>query len=325
MANKPSESFKVFTNNLFDYEGQLQPANLSLSNALNNYMRYRKEDYSWMLSSFVCPAKLLPELGELIKNKYADEKEIKITVLGEGGNTEKEFVSALTDDVEIWKEFAKSNETTVITDAFDVKLPTEVVQSYNSKVLSSLVFLISELITDNIPGSKMIFLEGQLNNRWKKSVKIVIEAIKTHNLSFSNTSFKLRVGGDKSQEFLESKQIAYVIRECLKREIEMKVKGGLQNPLTQIDENTKSEKPGFINVLSAGVIAMRHNISDHGLMEVLKDKDINNFTFTDENFLWKNWEINLKDINYARKYLMISCGCSNFDDNIDGLKTIGLI
>jgi len=140
MANKPSESFKVFTNNLFDYEGQLQPANLSLSDALNNYIRYRKEGYGWMLSSFVCPAKLLPKLGELIKNKYGDEKEIKVTVLGSGGKTEKEFVSALTDDVEIWKEFIQSNETTVITDAFDVEIPKEVVQSHNSKVLSSLVF-----------------------------------------------------------------------------------------------------------------------------------------------------------------------------------------
>jgi hypothetical protein len=325
MANKPSESLKVFTNNLFDYEGLLPPENLSLSDALNYYMRYRKEDYSWMLSSLVCPAKLLPELWKLIKNKYADEKEIKINVLGEGGDTEKEFVSTLTDNVKMWKEFVKSNETTVITDAFDVRLPTEVVQSHNSKVLSSLVFLISELITDNIPGSIMIFLEGQLGNNWKKSVKVVIEAIKTHNLSFSNTSYKLRAGGDESPGFLEPTQITYVIRECLKREIEMKVTGGLQNPLTQIDESTKSEKPGFLNVFGAGVIAMRHNISDHGLIEVLKDKDINNFTFTDENFLWKNWEINLKDINYARKYLMISCGSSNFDNNVKSLKTIGLL
>ena len=325
MAKKPSESFKVFTNNLFDYEGLLPTANLSLSDALNNYMRYSREDYSWMLSSFVCPAKLLPELGELIKNKYADEKEIKITVLGSGGNTEKEFVSALTDDVEMWKEFIKSNETTVITDAFDVKLPKEVVQSHNTKVLSSLVFLISELITDNIPGSTMIFLEGQLDVKWKKSAKVVIEAIKTHNLSFSNTSYKLRVGGDESVEFLEPKQITFVIKECLKREIEMKVSGQLQNPITCIDGSTKAKELGFLNVFGAGIIAMRHNISDRGLVEILKNEDINNLTYTDENFLWKDWEINLKDINYARKYLMISCGCSNFDDNVESLKLIGLL
>jgi hypothetical protein len=173
MAGKPSDSIQAFTNNLIDYEGLFPPTELSLSEALGNFLRYHSGDYNWMLSSFVCPSELLPELGNLVKKKYDGEDKIKVTVLGRGGNTEKEFVSGLTDDVEIWKGFSKTNAEKVITNTFNVKLPSEVVISHDTKVLSSLVYLINELISDNIPGSVRIYLEGDLSNKWKKNVKAV--------------------------------------------------------------------------------------------------------------------------------------------------------
>ena len=82
---------------------------------------------------------------------------------------------------------------------------------------------------------------------------------------------------------------------------------------------------GFVNVFGAGVIAMRHNISDYGLKEILSDENPDNFVFTDEYFSWKDWKINIDEINLARKDLMISFGSCSFDEPVEDLKNLNLL
>jgi hypothetical protein len=82
---------------------------------------------------------------------------------------------------------------------------------------------------------------------------------------------------------------------------------------------------GFLNVFAAGIIAMRHNISDRGLVEVIMNENIKNFNFTNDYFSWHNWEINLEDVKYARKFLMTSLGGSSFNIPIEELKLLGLL
>lgn len=330
MAEKPTQSLPVpsvqaFAGNLIDYAGLLPPVSLPMEKAFDNYMSYREGEYKWMLSSFVCPIEILPKLTNLLNDKYKDEDGVKITVLGREGNTEKEFVSKLTEDIVHWKDFAESYKGKVITDSLICKLPVEVIKTHDVKTLSSIILLISKLVSDNIPNSVKIFLEGVMTNKWKRNVKIVIDAIKTHNLTFNDMNYALRIGDASASEIPEPKQIVFIIRECLKREIVMKITGGMQYPVRQFSESLQTKLHGFMNVFGSGIIAMRHNISNRGLVELLRNEKADKFTFTDECFSWHEWEINIKDIEYARKYLMTSMISCYFVEAVEGLKAKGML
>jgi len=271
-AKVPLTSLMEIAGNLIDYAGLLPPLSLPVVQAFENYMSYRNGDYNWMLSSFVCPIDKLPELSKLLNVKYKDEDGIKITVSGREGDTEKEFVSKLTEDIVHWKDFAESYKGNVITDSFVCKLPVEVIRTHDVKTLSSIILLISKLVSDNIENSVKIFLEGDMTNKWKRNVKMVIDAIKTHNLMLNDMNFALRLGDANASEIPEPKQIVYIIRECLKREIVMKITGGMQYPVRRFAESIQTKTHGFLNVLGSGVIVMRHNISNHGLVELLNNE-----------------------------------------------------
>ena len=89
----PLPSIKAFTNKLIDYAGLFPPASLDLTQALHNYLFYQEGKYNWMLSRFICAAGRLSELSEVMKHMKGDpSKPVEMSIIGTGGETEKEFI-----------------------------------------------------------------------------------------------------------------------------------------------------------------------------------------------------------------------------------------
>ncbi|MCB0727921.1 MAG: hypothetical protein KDD00_10680, partial [Ignavibacteriae bacterium] len=105
----------------------------------------------------------------------------------------------------------------------------------------------------------------------------------------------------------------------------MKFTAGLHHPFRHFDESIGTKMHGFINVFGAGITAMRHNITNEGLAEMLDDENPDNFKFTEDSFSWKGWETDIDDIVFARNDLVISYGSCSFDEPIDDLKSLKLI
>src|SRR5712692_7899442 len=64
-ANVPA-ALRALLSGLIDYAGLFPPAQLSLQDAVSNFVRYARGPHAWMLGKFVVPAAQLGELRVLL-------------------------------------------------------------------------------------------------------------------------------------------------------------------------------------------------------------------------------------------------------------------
>jgi hypothetical protein len=325
MKKPPPKSLEYFCENLIDYAGLFPPAKLSLNEAFDNYIKYKNGHFKWMLSQFVCPVKMLKELITLIRNNYPGEKDIYISAIPEGGNTTEEFIKNFNNDLISCSDFISHCGDSAEINTFEIKLPEEIINEHHPKKISELINSVSSGINEKISEQAFVFFEGITGTDWKKNISSLINAIEIHNESISNCGFKLRTGGIAADSFPSPKQISFSIRECLDREVRMKFTAGLHHPFIHNDIEIGTTMYGFINVFAAGIIAMRHNISNHGMEKILTDESPGNFIFKDDTFSWKDWNISTGEINFARKNLVVSFGSCSFDEPVDDLKLLRLL
>jgi len=320
-----TKSIRAFTTQIIDYAGLFPPAKLTLDEAFRNYIEYKNGEYNRLLSHFICPVKLLSDLQSLFKDNFFPNSEINLSVLGRGGHNETDFKKNFDDDLKYWKNFNSNYNNTIKTNLFEIKLPDELITGHDEKKISEFIDYIFDNIEKQISHPVFVFFEGHLGTEWKKNIKSLVEGIKIQNNKNNNSGFKFRTGGVEQYSFPTSEQIAFCIRECVDREITMKCTAGLHHPFRHYDKNIDTMMHGFINVFGAGIIALRHNISNLGLKNILSDEDSKNFIFTDDYFSWKDWKISIEDIEFARKELMISFGSCSFDDPVNDLRSLNLL
>lgn len=316
---------RAFTENIIDYAGLFPPAKLNLDEAFRNYVQYSNSEFQWMLSRFICPVKVLADLKTIIKNNYSTINDLNLSVIGRGGHNEADFNKNLSEDLNYLESFNSDFEKSVKTNVLEIKLPDELITSHDDKKISDFIYHIFSNIENRINHPIFIYFEGHVGTDWKKNISALIEGIKLHNEKNINSGFKFRTGGVEAYSFPTPEQIAFCIRECVDREIPMKCTAGLHHPFRHYNKEIDSMMHGFINVFGAGIIALRHNISNPGLKNILSDEDPRNFIFTNDYFSWKDWKISIEDIEFARKDLMISFGSCSFEDPVNDLKSLKLL
>lgn len=325
MKNQLLKSIKYFCEKLIDYAGLFPPAALLLPDAFENYIKYKNSEFNWMLSKFICPVKMFPELEDILSKKYSGEIDIHLSILGRGGYNIEDFTKNFLIDVKLWKNFISGSGHKIITNSFEIKLPDELITNHDPKRISEFIEFISANIESNISQKVFIFFEGHIGTEWKRNIKSLIKGIEILNTGKSKFGYKLRTGGVEPYSFPSPEQVSYCIKECLTGEIPLKFTAGLHHPFRHYDNEVESMMHGFVNVFAAGIIAMRHNISSVGLKEILTDENPGNFIFTENNFSWKDWKIETDDIKFARENLVISFGSCSFDEPVNDLKSFGLL
>ncbi|MEO6694063.1 MAG: hypothetical protein ABIY50_07845 [Ignavibacteria bacterium] len=318
-----TKSIKAFTAHLIDYAGLFPPAKLTIDTALENYINYINGEDKWMISTFICPVKLLSELQIIFNKTYPLEKLINLSVLGRGGHSKDDFVKNFEEDLIYWKNI--NSDQSIKTNLFEIKLPDGLITSHDENDISDFIDYIFKKIDEEIAHPVFIFLEGHVGTEWKKNISALIEGIKIHNNKKKNCGFKFRTGGVEQYSFPTSEQIAFCIRECIDREIQIKFTAGLHHPFRHYDKEIDIIMHGFINVFGAGIISLRHNLSNAGLKNIISDDNPKNFIFTDEFFSWNDWKIPVEDIEFARKDLMISFGSCSFEEPLEDLRLANLL
>jgi hypothetical protein len=81
---------------------------------------------------------------------------------------------------------------------------------------------------------------------------------------------------------------------------------------------------GFLNVLGAAVLALEHQWKEAEIIQMLDDEDPGSFSFTDDVFAWRDWEIPSAKIS-ARRELVTSLGSCSFDEPRDDLRALKLL
>src|ERR1700675_2709132 len=76
LASQPqvTESARALLTGLIDYAGLFPPAALSMEEAVDNYDKYLRGSYSWMLGRFIVPVYRLSEFEKALAQLPSPEK-----------------------------------------------------------------------------------------------------------------------------------------------------------------------------------------------------------------------------------------------------------
>lgn len=326
-----SNSLKQLITHLIDYAGLFPPASLPLKEAYEQFTGYINESDEWILSKFICPAKQLSSLAELINSDEYNYKPFSISVLGRSGTNSEEFIKGTAEDVNLIIQFLQQTKNKFLTDAFEVRLPEDLVLGDNPDAMYEVMNSTAAIIKENVPFYVKVFFEIPLKNDWKSSVNNFASALKKHNEffgqdeNFPRSGFKLRTGGVEASAFPYPEQIAYVINASYENQLPLKFTAGLHHPFRHYNETVKTKMHGFLNVFGAGVLLYGNDLLEQDLIDILSDEDAENFKFDDNNLRWKEFKSPVKVIENARKNFVISYGSCSFDEPREDLINLKLM
>ena len=103
-------SLKTFMKSLIDYAGLFPPAKLPLKDAIKEYAQLLESENSWMLGRFIIPISNLNELDEFLP-LFKGTGPLRLSVLGGGGESEKDEINAANVSKELNDKVSPSNKS----------------------------------------------------------------------------------------------------------------------------------------------------------------------------------------------------------------------
>jgi hypothetical protein len=327
-------SVRALLSGIIDYAGMFPPAKLPLEEAIRNYARYRTEPESWMLGRFICPAARLEELTPFLKELFQTGSPLQISALGRGGDTVADFVAGLHADLEIIGKFHKKcdYEKLAAVEVFEIRLPVEIVRSLQPAIeklntISELHLDVCRITQSVTRGNFPIFYELPCSQDWHQTIPAFTKenAIRKMNFPIRPCGIKIRCGGLEASAFPSPNQIASIITSCRDKCVPLKATAGLHHPIRHFDAGMQAHMNGFLNVFSAGVLAIANNLSEYEIQAIIEDLDPKNFVFDDDGLSWKEYRAKTSQIEAARREFITSFGSCSFDEPRDDLRAFGLI
>lgn len=163
-----------------------------------------------------------------------------------------------------------------------------------------------------IPASLILYREFTLDR---------LEAA-TSQAAEDGAALKFRTGGTTAAAFPSSADLARVIAVCRDRRVAWKATAGLHHPLPNRDASG-GRAHGFINLLTATVLAHARRIDQAKIQEILDDEDSRSFRFDEAGLSWRGLSASTAEIEKSRKESFHSFGCCSFTeprDDLDALK-----
>jgi hypothetical protein len=153
-----------------------------------------------------------------------------------------------------------------------------------------------------------------------------IDLLADHNAGAGQRAFgfKLRTGGVTADAFPTSPQIARALVAATRCRVPIKFTAGLHHPVRQHREEVQTKMHGFLNVLGAGVLAAQHRWDEKQTSEMLECEDASLFSFAENTFRWREWEVQTDQIERHRQGIT-SFGSCSFDEPREDLRALGLL
>jgi hypothetical protein len=235
---------------------------------------------------------------------------LRISALGPRTDDASAFQQSLSAAIDSIAAFRGASGSAVSIEQFEMPLPTDVDADCLKAVRSSLA-------------------ASQFNTFWEAKVNAaerVTELMAENNRSAAGPKlgFKLRTGGITAEAFPSPEEVAAVLISAGNQNVPIKFTAGLHHPVRLFHESVETKMHGFLNVLGAGVLALEHNWNEREITRLLEDEDPASFSFTDDFFAWREWEIATDRIRVHRD-LVTSLGSCSFDEPRDDLRALKLL
>jgi hypothetical protein len=290
-----------------DYAGLFPPANLELEPALRNYAEYVRGPDAWMLGMFILPVAEFDAAARGI-SQFEKTHPLRVSALGPRTDSAQGFLQSLSAAMDSIASFRGACGRMASVEQFEMALPSDL----NSDLVQAIASR----------------TEPQLATFWEAcpaAAEGVIALIAANNRAKAGRKlgFKLRTGGVKADAFPSSAEIAEALMTAGNQQVPIKFTAGLHHPIRIFHESVQTKMHGFLNVLGAGVLALEHQWNETEIIRMLDDEDPASFSFTDDFFAWRDWEISTAKIP-ERRGLVTSLGSCSVDEPRDDLRELQL-
>jgi hypothetical protein len=303
----PAASLRALLNQAIDYAGMFPPCKLALEPALQNHAKYARSPEAWMLNGFVLPVEQFDAARQLLSN-FDPLHPLRVAALGPKTADADAFLDALEHAASAIRSLSRYEVNLLSVSHIEMFLPDDVDSTFLKEAGA-------------IVGHVLVFLEAP-PERTDQTIRLLAD----HNFDEEVATFgyKLRTGGVTADAFPTSVQIAHALVTGGTNQLPIKLTAGLHHPIRQFRDEVKTKMHGFLNVLGAAVLAMEHQWDANQAVMMLEDEDPRSFSFTDDFFAWRNWQIEIERLQYRRKFVR-SFGSCSFDEPRDDLRVLGFL
>jgi hypothetical protein len=288
---------------IVDYAGLFPPAQLNLTDAMQQYDRAQSAPHHWMLDRFVLPAAYVPELSEILltfpkKSQQSGSWALSVIL-------SKNWAAEL-DQIRQFTEAVPSNEQHIHIEAWEIApIASAEIQS----------------VYRNLPETANAFFEIPFDVELEPYL---------HQLQQTGAAAKLRTGGMISAAFPDSAQLSQRILLLAKAQIPFKATAGLHHalrgtyPLTDQSASASSLMHGFLNVALLAAFANQQRLTIDQAWALLEERSIASFQLTETEITWRDRALSIKDIQHSRHQFR-SIGSCSVQEPIEDLHSLNLL
>jgi hypothetical protein len=303
----PADSLRALLAHSIDYAGMFPPCSLGLEAALRNQAEYVHSPDAWMLGAFVLSTEKFDATKQLL-SQFDTQHPLRVAALGPKTASADGFLEALEETDAAIRSLSRHNVDLISISHLEMFLPHD-------------VDLASLKEARSILGDLPVFWEAP-PDRAEQTIALLAEF--NSDADLATFGYKRRTGGVTADAFPSSMQIAKALVTPATHQLAIKFTAGLHHPLRQYREEVQTKMHGFLNVLGAAVLAAEHQWDTNQTAIMLEDENVDSFSFTDDFFAWREWRIDIKRLQYRRRFV-VSFGSCSFDEPRDDLRALKLL
>ena len=300
-------SLRVLLTHSIDYAGMFPPCSLGLEPALKNQAEYVQSSDAWMLGAFVLPIQQFDATRQLL-SQFDAQHPLRVAALGPKTARADAFLEALDDADAAIRSLSRHNVDLISMSHLEMLIPDKADVASLKEAKSIL-------------GDLPVFWEAP-PDRAEQTIALLAEV--NSDADSATFGYKLRTGGVTADAFPTSLQIAKALVTPATHQLPIKFTAGLHHPLRQYREEVQTKMHGFLNVFGAAVLAAEHRWDANQTAIMLEDENVGSFSFTDDFFAWREWRIDIKRLQYRRRFV-VSFGSCSFDEPREDLRALGLL
>jgi len=302
-----ADSLRALLAHSIDYAGMFPPCSLGLEPALKNQAEYVRAPDAWMLGAFVLSAERFDATKQLLW-QFDAQHPLRVAALGPKTVSADAFLEALDNAEAAIRSLSRHNVDLVSISHFEMSVPHD-------------VGLASLTEARSILGDLPVFWEAP-PDRAEQTIALLAES--NSDAESATFGYKLRTGGVIADAFPTSMQIAKALVTPATHQLPIKFTAGLHHPLRQYRKEVQTKMHGFLNVLGAAVLAAEHRWDTNQTAMMLEDENVDSFSFADDFFAWREWRIDIKRLQYRRRFI-VSFGSCSFDEPRQDLRALGFL
>lgn len=267
----------------FDYAGLFPPANLGMESALREYIDLHDQPAGFLVDRFLVPAKRFTEMAGLLES-VGVQQGFPVSVIGSPyapGSIDADWKACTDPRVEV--------------SAYELKCPP-------GAVPKGLLKEVKKSAAADVLGDDF-FLEFAWDEHQEDNLA---EAAST----LEDIGFKARTGGLTSADFPSPGQLAEWIVMTASLDASVKFTAGLHEAFRYHDDQLGVMRHGFLNVLTAFVLARAEDLGIEGITEILEETAPRRFNLGRAHLGFAGHEVPWEEVEDAMDWFRGIGSCS---------------